>query len=154
MTEKRIDENLLYWRNGKKLRISGQRAFWVSKLWTAIGVNMYLLIKTLITAIVVVGISELGKKFSLIGGVLASLPLTSILAFVWLFQDTKDIDKIVELSNIIFWMVVPSLFFFLCFPWFLKQGWRFYPSLATSAVLMVGVYSIYIIVMKKMGVKL
>jgi uncharacterized membrane protein (GlpM family) len=115
---------------------------------------MYLLLKTIITAVIVVGISTLGKKFSLIGGVLASLPLTSILAFIWLYQDTKDVSKIIELSYIIFWMVIPSLFFFLCLPWFLKQGFRFYPSLATSAVLMVGVYSLYIIMMKKFGVKL
>ena len=115
---------------------------------------MYLLIKTLITALVVVGISSLGKKFSLVGGLLASLPLTSLLAFVWLYQETKDVTKIMELSYIIFWMVIPSLFFFLCLPWFLKLGWRFYPSLGTSAVLMAGVYSIYIIVMKKFGVKL
>ncbi|MBC7540854.1 MAG: DUF3147 family protein [Bacteriovorax sp.] len=115
---------------------------------------MYLLLKTIITALIVVGISTLGKKFSLIGGVLASLPLTSILAFIWLYQDTEDLSKIIELSYIIFWMVIPSLFFFLCLPWFLKHGFRFYPALATSAVLMVGVYSLYIIMMKKFGVKL
>ncbi|RPJ78387.1 MAG: DUF3147 family protein [Alphaproteobacteria bacterium] len=115
---------------------------------------MYLVLKTIITAIIVVGISELGKKFSFIGGVLASLPLTSILAFVWLYQDTRDVEKVIELSHIIFWMVIPSLFFFLCFPWLLKMGWRFYPSLATSAALMAAVYSIYIVALSKFGVKL
>lgn len=115
---------------------------------------MYLFLKTIITAIVVVGISTLGKKFSLLGGVLASLPLTSILAFIWLYQDTKDVSKIIELSYVIFWMVIPSLFFFICLPFFLKLGFRFYPSLVSSAVLMAGVYSLYIIIMKKMGVTL
>lgn len=116
--------------------------------------GMYLVLKTIITAIVVVGISELGKKFSFVGGVLASLPLTSILAFVWLYQDTRDVEKVIELSHIIFWMVIPSLFFFLCFPWFLKMGWRFYPSLATSAALMAALYSVYIVALSKFGVKL
>lgn len=115
---------------------------------------MYLFLKTIITALVVVGISTLGKKFSLLGGVLASLPLTSILAFIWLYQDTKDVSKIIELSYVIFWMVIPSLFFFICLPFFLKLGFRFYPSLVSSAVLMAGVYSLYIIIMKKMGVTL
>lgn len=113
---------------------------------------MYLVLKTIITAILVVGISECGKRFSLIGGILASLPLTSILAFIWLYQDTKDIAKVIELSTIIFWMVIPSLFFFLCLPWFLKLGWRFYPSLASSIILMASVYYFYVIVMKKLGV--
>ena len=115
---------------------------------------MYLVLKTIITALIVVGISTLGKKFTLVGGLLASLPLSSLLAFLWLYQDTKDVSKIIELSYVIFWMVIPSLFFFLCLPWFLKLGWRFYPSLASSAVLMVGVYSLYIIIMRKFGVKL
>lgn len=115
---------------------------------------MYLLLKTLITALVVVGISELGKRFSLLGGLLASLPLTSVLAFVWLYQDTKDVGKVIELSYIIFWMVIPSLFFFLAFPALLKMGWKFYPSLAASAAMMAIVYSVYVIVMKKMGVQL
>lgn len=115
---------------------------------------MYLLLKTLITALIVVGISECGKRFSLVGGVLASLPLTSILAFIWLYQDTKDVAKVIELSYIIFWMVIPSLFFFICLPWFLKQGWRFYPSLASSAILMAGVYALYVMAMKKFGVRL
>lgn len=115
---------------------------------------MYLIIKTIITAVVVVLISEAGKRFSLIGGVLASLPLTSILAFVWLYQDTKDVARVIELSHIIFWMVIPSLFFFLCLPWLLKMGWKFYPSLAASAVMMALVYSVYVIAMKKLGVQL
>ena len=115
---------------------------------------MYLLLKTFITALIVVGISQLGKKFSLLGGVLASLPLTSILAFIWLFQDTKDVAKVTELSYVIFWMVIPSLFFFVCLPFLLKFGWRFYPSLASSAILMAGVYALYIMVLKKCGVNL
>lgn len=115
---------------------------------------MYLALKTIMTALIVVGISSLGKKFTLLGGLLASLPLTSILAFIWLYQETKDVSKIIELSYVIFWMVIPSLFFFLCLPWFLKLGWRFYPSLASSALLMVGVYSLYIIIMKKFGVRI
>ncbi len=115
---------------------------------------MYLILKTLITAIVVVGISECGKKFSFFGGILASLPLTSILAFVWLYQDTRDVSRVIELSYLIFWMVIPSLFFFICFPYFLKIGWNFYWSLATSAVLMAIIYSLYVILIKKFGIKL
>jgi hypothetical protein len=115
---------------------------------------MYLILKTLITAMVVVGISECGKKFSLFGGILASLPLTSILAFVWLYQDTRDVARVIELSYLIFWMVIPSLFFFICFPYFLKIGWNFYWALATSAALMAVLYSLYVILIKKFGIKL
>jgi hypothetical protein len=36
------------------------------------------MLKVLITALMVVGISEIGKKFSFAAGALASLPLTSL----------------------------------------------------------------------------
>lgn len=115
---------------------------------------MYIILKVLITALVVVGISEIGKKFSFAAGILASLPLTSILAFVWLYQDTKNTAEIIDLSYVIFWMVIPSLFFFLALPFFLKIGWKFYPSLLTSSVLMFAVYSVYVFTLKKFGIKI
>lgn len=115
---------------------------------------MYLALKTLITAVVVVGISELGKKYSFVGGILASLPLTSVLAFVWLYNDTKDVASVSELSYTIFWMVIPSLFFFLFLPFLLKLGWKFYPSLITSSVLMAGVYFVYVKGIKYFGINL
>lgn len=115
---------------------------------------MYLILKTLITAVVVVGISELGKKYSFIGGILASLPLTSLLAFIWLYQDTKDVAAVSDLSYTIFWMVIPSLFFFLCLPFLLKLGWKFYPSLITSSVLMAAVYFVYVKGIKYFGINL
>lgn len=115
---------------------------------------MYIVLKVLVTALVVVGISEIGKRVSFAAGILASLPLTSILAFVWLYQDTKNTAEIISLSYVIFWMVVPSLFFFLALPFFLKLGWKFYPSLLVSCALMFGVYTAYAYLLEKAGVKL
>lgn len=115
---------------------------------------MYIVLKTLITAILVVGISELGKKYSFVGGILASLPLTSLLAFIWLYQDTKDVNEISKLSYTIFWMVLPSLFFFLCLPFLLKLGQKFYPALIASSVLTAGVYFFYVKAIKYLGIKL
>jgi hypothetical protein len=87
----------------------------------------YLIIKTLITSIIIIAISELSRRFSLFAAALASLPLVSILAFVWIYVDTKDNQKLITMSYDIFWLVLPSLAFFLIFPFLLKQevafGW-------------------------------
>jgi hypothetical protein len=56
-------------------------------------------IKVLVTAIVVVAISELGKRSSFWGAVLASLPLTSLLAFIWLYRGTGNAEAIASLSQ-------------------------------------------------------
>ena len=62
----------------------------------------YLVIKTLISAVIIVAISELSRRSSLLGALLASLPLTSLLAFIWLYRDTHDTEKIAALSTSIF----------------------------------------------------
>jgi hypothetical protein len=114
---------------------------------------MYFLVKVLITALVVAGVSELGKRSTALGAVLASLPLTSILAMIWLYRDTQSVEKVSELSTSIFWMVLPSLVFFLALPLILKTGARFGVALAASCLLMFGTYTAYLWVLKRLGIQ-
>ena len=85
----------------------------------------------IITAIVVVAVSEIAKRNSLWAGLLASLPLTSLLAFVWIYLDSGNADQVATLSRSIFWLVLPSLLLFLLLPWLLRLGVGFWPSLAS-----------------------
>ena len=70
---------------------------------------MYYIIKILISAILIVGISELSKRSSLIGAILTFIPFVSVLAFIWIYVDTKNVETISKLSYSIFWLVIPSL---------------------------------------------
>jgi hypothetical protein len=92
----------------------------------------YFLLKTFITALIVAGISELSRRYSLMAALLASLPLTSILALVWIYTDSKDTQKIIAMSYDIFWLVIPSLAFFLLLPSLLKLNVQFAPALLLS----------------------
>ena len=83
------------------------------------------LIKVLLTALLVVAIAEIAKRSTLMGAVLASLPLTSILAIVWLYTDTGDVARVAELAGSVFWLVLPSLALFMVLPAALKAGWSF-----------------------------
>lgn len=106
----------------------------------------------MITALLVVGISEMAKRFNLWAAILASLPLTSILAMLWLYIENKDVQKISELSYGIFWMVLPSLLFFILLPVLIKWGVRFYPALLISCAAMAVTYPLYAIVLRRFGV--
>ncbi len=114
----------------------------------------YLILKILITGITVVSVSEIAKRSSVLAAILASLPLTSILAIIWLYVDTQDIQAVKSLSTGIFWMVLPSLFFFLALPLLLRFGMHFYLALAISCVLMSGVYWVFLRTLKSMGIQL
>ena len=102
---------------------------------------MYFFVKTLITALIVAGVSELARRYTVMAALLASLPLTSILAFIWVYVDTKDSGKVIELSYSVFWLVIPSLAFFLILPFLLKQGWAFPTAMMISAVGMAALYA-------------
>lgn len=101
---------------------------------------MYFLAKILITALIVAAVSELARRYTVWAALLASLPLTSILAFIWVYWDTKDTDKIIELSYSVFWLVFPSLAFFLILPFLLKQGLAFPAAIAASIAAMAALY--------------
>ena len=77
---------------------------------------MYLVVKTIITVIIIVAISEIARRSSFIAGILASIPLTSALAITWLYFDTKEVDTVVNLSNSILLLIPPSLTFFVVLP--------------------------------------
>ena len=59
---------------------------------------MYLILKTLISASIIVIVSEIAKKYTWSAAIIISIPLTSLLAFIWLYYDTKDVQKVIDLS--------------------------------------------------------
>ena len=92
-------------------------------------------VKVLITALLVVAVSEVTKRNIVAGALLASIPLVSVLAMIWLHLDTGDARRISAFSLAVFWLVLPSLILFLALPALLKTGMNFYLSLAGSMLL-------------------
>ncbi|MDF1582517.1 MAG: DUF3147 family protein [Methyloprofundus sp.] len=115
---------------------------------------IYYLAKISITTLLIVIISEISKRSSFIGAVFASIPLISVLAMLWLYIDTKDINKVAALSNSVFWLVLPSLVLFLVLPLLLKSGLNFYISLGISIALTALCYWLMLIVLNHYGIKL
>ena len=112
---------------------------------------LYFLVKTLITAIVVVLVAEIAKRSSLLAGLIVSIPLTTFLAFIWLYWETKDSQKIIDLSNATLLMVIPSLFFFIFLPILLKLNLSFVLSMTGSVLLTAACYFIFISILQKIG---
>ena len=112
---------------------------------------MLYLIKTLVTVIVVVVVAEVAKRSSLLAGLIVSVPLTTFLALIWLYWDTKDNQKIVELSNATLLMIIPSLSFFIFLPLLMKFNVPFFISMASSVLLTAGCYWVYVFFLNKIG---
>ena len=111
-------------------------------------------IKILLTAVVAVAVSELGKRSTFWGALLVSLPLTSLLAFVWVYTDTGSEQLVAGLSFSIFWMALASLPLFLVLPALIRAGVTFWPALGLSCLLTAGVYLATIRTLAWLGVRL
>jgi hypothetical protein len=109
--------------------------------------------KVAVTVFVVVAVTELGKRSSFWGAVLASLPLTSVLAFVWLYLDSGDTQAVARLSTSIFWLVLPSLALFLALPGLLRSL-PFWPSLSIACLATIAAYFVLVWVLDRFQVRL
>lgn len=115
---------------------------------------LYYIIKLLISSALIVLISEISKRSSVTGAFFASLPLVSILAIIWMYIETKDIEAIRQLSISIFWLVIPSLALFVLLPLFLHYQIRFYLSLILSIVCTVILYLVLIYILHFFKIKI
>ena len=114
--------------------------------------TLYLL-KVLISVLIIVAVTELAKRGGTFwGGVLASLPLTSLLALTWLYIGTGDVTRVVSLSLSIFWLVIPSLTLFVTLALLLKRGVTFAAALTISILVMVAAYLATAAILKRFGV--
>jgi hypothetical protein len=115
---------------------------------------VYYLVKITITTILIVAIAEIAKRSSFVGALLASVPLISVLAMVWLYIDTNDAMKVSALATSIFWLVLPSLALFVTLPLLLKQGVNFYLSISIAIAVTIGCYGLMVAALNHFGIKL
>ncbi len=114
----------------------------------------YYIIKVLLSSVIIVAISEISKRSTMLGSILASVPLVSLLAIIWLYIDTKDVKQVADLSQGIFWMVIPSLLFFILFPVMIHKNINFWISLLVSLIAMVVAYFMMLFILKKAGIQI
>ncbi|MDD5388588.1 MAG: DUF3147 family protein [Gallionellaceae bacterium] len=114
----------------------------------------FLFFKVAITAVLVAAISEIAKRYSGFAALLASLPLTSLLAFIWLHVEAAPPEQIASLSIQVFWLVIPSLALFVLLAVLLRHGWQFWPSLGVACAGTVGLYFLLLPILRKAGVQL
>ena len=112
---------------------------------------MYLILKTLISALIIVIVSEIAKKYTWAAAIIVSIPLTSLLAFIWLYYDTKDVQKVIDLSLSTIVMTLPSIVFFITLPFMLKFKYSFSFSIIVAIISTSVAYLIFISIIKKLN---
>ena len=110
-------------------------------------------IKIVVTALLVVAVSEVAKRSTFWGAALASLPLTSVLAFVWLYRDTGSVERVAALSQSVLWLIIPSMALFIVLPVLLRFGAHFWLSLGASILVTAVAYLLMAWCLVRLGVR-
>lgn len=115
---------------------------------------LYLTVKAGLSGLLAALVSEIAKRSPAFGALVASLPLISIMAVIWLWRDTGDSERIAAHMQATFWYVLPSLPMFLLMPALLRASVGFWPSLLASCALTVALYFITAWALAKFGIEL
>ena len=115
---------------------------------------LYLTIKAGLSGIIVAVVSEVARRSPTLGALVLSLPLVSILAILWLWQDTGDSVRVANFMQSTFWYVLPTLPMFLLMPALLRGGTGFWTTLAASCALTVVLYLVTVWMLGKFGIAL
>jgi hypothetical protein len=115
---------------------------------------LYLIIKAALSGAIVAAVSEIARRYPGWGGLLASLPLTSLLAMVWLYRDSGDRARVADLSVSTFWFILPSMPLFLAMPALLRTQLGFWPSLAICVLGTLALYAAWFWTAPRLGIKL
>ena len=111
-------------------------------------------LKALMSGAIVAAVSEIARRYPGWGGLVASLPLVSLLAMTWLFVDSNDNAKVADLAASTFWFIIPSMPLFLIIPWLLRSGWSFVATMAVAIALTIALYALMFWAAPRLGIKL
>jgi hypothetical protein len=113
----------------------------------------FVILKYLITAAVVVLVSEIAKASDKLGGLIASLPLVTVLTLIWLYVEQQPMSKISNHAYYTFWYVIPTLPMFLLFPNLLPK-WGFWLTLLACIAMTLVIFYFYALILKGLGINL
>lgn len=115
---------------------------------------LYLVLKALLSGAIVAAVSEIARRYPGWGGLVASLPLVSLMAMTWLYLDTREPPKVADLAQSTFWFFIPSIPMFLVIPWLLRSGWGFAATMALAIVMTLALYALMFWAAPRVGMKL
>ena len=111
-------------------------------------------VRAAVSGIIVALVAIIARRFPAMGALVASLPLISILAMIWLWRDTGDTALLAAHVQATFFYVIPSLPMFLLIPVMLRNNINFWPSLAAGVALTFCLYLLTIPIAARFGIKL
>ncbi len=110
--------------------------------------------KLILTAFVILFVTKIQLFSDRLSALLIALPLTSLLAMIWMHAEKQDAKSIANHAENTFWFVLPTLPMFLVLPWMLRSGWGFGIALVANCVMTVMLFLGLVLILKRAGISL
>ncbi|MGR5070222.1 MULTISPECIES: DUF3147 family protein [Vibrio] len=114
---------------------------------------LWIVVKYLTTAAIVVAISEVAKRSDKVGALVAALPTVTILALIWMYIEGQETEQLSNHALFTFWYVLPTLPMFLLFPYLLSK-YSFWLTMLISCVVSIACFAITHYAAKQFGINL
>ncbi|GAB7028125.1 DUF3147 family protein [Geotalea toluenoxydans] len=74
---------------------------------------MQFAVKLLLTNLIIIACTQIGRKFPTMGGLIATMPLTSLLVLLWLYSDNPGDSRLMtDYTRGVLWGIIPTVLFF------------------------------------------
>lgn len=110
--------------------------------------------KLFISALIIVLVNKVQLFNDRLSALLIALPLTSLIAMIWMHQAKQSPERLANHAEGTFWFVLPTLPMFLIFPWMLRNGWGFWAALAVNCLITVALFWLTVVVLRRFGIDL
>ena len=97
---------------------------------------LFLIIKIIVTAILIVLISEIAKVNDKLGGLISAMPIITLIVILWMYYDGNSDEKISSHMSYTLLYIVPTIPMFLIFP-FVISKFGFYIAFLISILVTV-----------------
>ena len=104
-----------------------------------------------LTALIIFAVVQVSERNTLLAAVLASIPIVSVLAMMWMNHEGQSATEIAGFAKDIVWLVIPSLLLFIVMPLLIERGWDFYPALGAGLATTILGYFLMVQFMEKYG---
>ena len=104
-----------------------------------------------LTALIIFAVVQVSERNTLLAAVIASVPIVSVLAMMWMNHEGQSTAEIAGFAKDIVWLLLPSLLMFIVIPLLIEQGWEFYPALGAGLMTTILGYFLMIQIMEKYG---
>jgi len=97
------------------------------------------LVKLAVSNLIIVACVLIGRRFPTLGGLLATMPLTSLIVLIWLASDNPGNSRLLgDYTRGVLWGILPTIAFFVAVLLCLRKGIGLPVVLAVAGVVWLG----------------